>query len=156
MFENQINYVITNRVSRVVQQEKILRLPENETYEGSQNMNARINESEFRFMDIVWDAEPVNSTQLVRLCSEKLGWKKSTTYTVIRNLSEKGVISNENAVVHALVSRNEVQHQESQEFLTKQFRGSIPAFIATLLRDQRLSQEEAKEIQKMIDEATEE
>lgn len=126
------------------------------TCERRTKMNARINESEFRFMDIVWDMEPISSTQLVKVCNEKLGWKKSTTYTVIHNLSEKGIVANENAVVRSLVTRNEVQHQESREFLEKQFRGNIPAFIAALLRDRRLTQEEARDIQQMIDEATEE
>ena len=74
----------------------------------------KIFESEFRFCQILWDHEPVSSTELVRLCRERLGWKKSTTYTVIKRLSERGVVRLENAVVTALVSRRQVQHSESR------------------------------------------
>lgn len=88
-------------------------------------MDYHINESEYRLMDILWDAEPVNSMELVGLCREQLGWKKSTTYTVLRNLGEKQIVRNENAVVQALVSRDEIQRQESRDFLKKKFRGSL-------------------------------
>ena len=118
-------------------------------------MEYHINESEYRFMDILWDAEPIGSMELVKLCAEKLGWKKPTTYTVIRKLSEKGIVSNENATVKALVSRNSVQKQESSEFLDKKFKGSLPAFVAAFLQDKKLTKEEAESIQKMIDEAVE-
>lgn len=119
-------------------------------------MDYHINESEYRFLDILWDEEPINSMELVKCCESKLGWKKPTTYTVIRNLSEKGIVCNENAVVRTLVSRDSIQHQESDEFLRKKFRGSLPAFVAAFLQDKKLTAEEAKEIQRMIDEAVEE
>lgn len=119
-------------------------------------MEYHINESEYRFLDILWDAEPVNSMELVRLCQERLGWKKSTTYTVIRNLSDKQIVRNDAAVVRALVSRDEVQRQESREFLDKKFRGSLPAFIAAFLKEERLTKEEAEDLQKLIDSAVEE
>lgn len=122
---------------------------------GGCTMNYHINESEYRFLDILWDEEPVNSMELVRLCSERLGWKKPTTYTVIRNLSEKGILCNENAIVRTLVSRDQIQKQESNEFLQKKFRGSLPAFIAAFLQDKKLTQEEAEQLQKMIDHAVE-
>lgn len=118
-------------------------------------MENRINESEYRFMDLLWEVEPIPSMQLVKVCNEKLGWKKSTTYTVIRNLSEKNIVSNENTIVRTLVTRDEVQRQESREFVQKKFRGSLPAFIATFLRDEKLSKEEAQSIQKLIDDAVE-
>ena len=82
----------------------------------------KIFESEFRFCQILWDHEPVSSTELVRLCRERLGWKKSTTYTVIKRLSERGVVRLENAVVTALVSRRQVQHSESRELVDRAFR----------------------------------
>ncbi len=119
-------------------------------------MDGHINESEYRFMDILWDEEPISSMELVRLCRERLGWKKSTTYTVIRNLSEKQAVINENAVVRALISKNDVQRQESRDFLEKKFKGSLPAFIAAFLQEETLTKEEAEELQKLIDCAVEE
>lgn len=119
-------------------------------------MDYHINESEYRFMDILWDEEPIHSMELVRLCRERLGWKKSTTYTVIRNLSEKQVVVNDNAVVRALVSRKNIQRKESREFLDRKFNGSLPAFIAAFLQEETLTKEEARELQKLIDRAVEE
>lgn len=119
-------------------------------------MEYHINESEYRFLDILWDTEPIPSMELVKVCLEKLGWKKPTTYTVIRNLSEKGIVCNENAVVRSLVSRDNIQRQESDEFLQKKFKGSLPAFVAAFLQGRKLTQEEAEQIQKMIDDAVEE
>lgn len=118
-------------------------------------MEYHINESEYRFLDILWDVEPINSMELVKHCEEKLGWKKPTTYTVIRNLSEKGIVCNENAVVRTLVSRDCIRRQESNDFLNKKFRGSLPAFLAAFLQERKLTPEEAQKIQKMIDDAVE-
>ena len=86
----------------------------------------KIFESEYHFCEILWDHEPVSSGELVRLCSEKLQWKKSTTYTVIRRLSERGVLKSENAVVTSLVSKEEVQSKESAEVVERTFSGSLP------------------------------
>ncbi len=119
-------------------------------------MDYHINESEYRFMDILWDAEPVKSTELVKICNEKLGWKKPTTFTVIRNLSEKEIVKNEQSIVTSLVSREEIQKQESNDFLEKKFKGSLPAFVATFLQDRTLTKKEAEDIQKLINEAMEE
>lgn len=110
-------------------------------------------ESEYRFMDIVWDHEPVNSTELARLCFAELGWKKSTCYTVLKKLAERGFIKNEQATVTALVAREEVQKYESEAVVKKNFNGSLPAFLTAFLKDRNLTQEEAEEIQKMIKEA---
>lgn len=118
-------------------------------------MKYHLNESEYRFMNIVWDVEPINSMELVKVCAEKLGWKKSTTYTVIRKLCEKQIISNENAIVKALVSRDNIQKQETTDFLEKKFQGSLPAFIATFLQDKKLTRKEAEYLQKLIDNAVE-
>jgi len=118
-------------------------------------MKYHINESEYRFMCIVWDVEPINSMELVKLCADRLGWKKSTTYTVIRNLCDKQILSNKNATVKALVSRKSIQKQESDEFLKKKFHGSLPAFIAAFLEDKKLTRKEAEYLQKLIDDAVE-
>lgn len=111
----------------------------------------RIFESEYRFCEILWENEPVNSTELVRLCAQRLGWKKPTTYTVIRRLAQRGILKTENAVVTSLVSREEVREAESREFLEKNFGGSLPGFIAAFARRQALTPEEAAEIRRMID-----
>ena len=111
----------------------------------------KVFESEYRFCLILWENEPVGSTQLVRLCREKLGWTKATTYTVIRRLAERGVLKNENAVVSSLVSKDEVQAAEINELVEKTFGGSLPAFIASFTKHNALSPNEAAQIQNMID-----
>ena len=111
----------------------------------------KIFESEYRFCLILWEHEPIKSSELVRLCSEQLGWKPTTTYTVIKRLSERGVLKNENTVVTALVTNDEVQAAEIDELMEKKFEGSLPAFIAAFTKHQRLSQRDVDEIQRMID-----
>lgn len=111
----------------------------------------KIFESEYRFCEILWENEPVSSGQLVQLCREKLEWKKSTTYTVIRRLAGRGVLKSENAVVTSLVSKEEVQSRESAEVVERTFSGSLPGFIAAFTRKKPLTPEEADEIQKIID-----
>lgn len=111
----------------------------------------KIFESEYRFCEILWEHEPVTSGELVRLCREKLEWKKSTTYTVIRRLTERGVLKSEHAIVTSLVSKEEVQPQESAEVVERTFSGSLPGFIAAFTRKKPLTSDEANEIQKIID-----
>ena len=111
----------------------------------------KIFESEYRFCEILWEHEPVTSSELVRLCNEALEWKKSTTYTVIRRLSERGVVKSEGAVVTSLISREDVQSAESAEVVERTFSGSLPSFIAAFARKKNLSKQEVDEIQKIID-----
>lgn len=111
----------------------------------------KIFESEYRFCLILWENEPINSTKLVALCKEQLGWSKATTYTVIRRLAERGVLKNENAVVTALISKEQVQESELEQMVEKTFEGSIPSFIAAFSRSKRLTDEEINQLQKMID-----
>lgn len=111
----------------------------------------KIFESEYRFCEILWENEPVTSSELVRLCREKLEWKKSTTYTVIRRLSERGVIKSEDAIVTSLVSREDAQSAESTEIVERTFSGLLPSFIAAFTRKKNLSRQEIDEIQKIID-----
>ena len=108
-------------------------------------------ESEYRFCLILWEHEPVKSSELVRLCQEQLGWKPTTTYTVIKRLSERGVVKNENTVVSALVSQEEVQAAQVDEMMEKTFDGSLPAFIAAFSRNRKVSPEEIDQVQAMID-----
>ena len=111
----------------------------------------KIFNSEYRFCLILWEHEPINSTQLAKLCKEQLGWSRPTTYTVIRRLSERGVLKNENTVVSALVTKEEVQAAELDEMVEKTFEGSLPAFIAAFTKHQRISGEELDALQAMID-----
>ena len=111
----------------------------------------KIFESEYRFCEILWENEPVSSSALVKLCSEQLEWKKSTTYTVIRRLSERGVLKSKNAVVTSLVSKEEVLTAESAEVIEKTFAGSLPSFIAAFARKKTLTEQEIDEIREIID-----
>ena len=111
----------------------------------------KIFESEYRFCMIVWENEPVNSTELVKLSKELLGWSKATTYTVIRRLSERGVLKNENAMVSSLVTKEEAQLAEMNELMEKRFGNSLPAFLAAFTKQQNLSEKQIDEIMKIIE-----
>lgn len=111
----------------------------------------KVFESEYRFCLILWEHEPVRSSDLVRLCREQLGWKPTTTYTVIKRLSERGVLKNEDSVVTALVSKEQVQEAEIDELVEKKFGGSLPAFVAAFTRHGRMTEKEIDQVQRMID-----
>ena len=111
----------------------------------------KVFESEYRFCLILWENEPVKSSKLVELCKEQLGWKPTTTYTVIKRLSERGVLKNENTVVTSLVSKDQVQAAELNEMVEKTFEGSLPAFIAAFTKHQKISDTEIDAVQQMID-----
>lgn len=111
----------------------------------------KIFESEYRFCLILWDNEPVSSGKLVELCKEHLGWSKATTYTVIRRLSERGVVKNENTVVTALISKEEAQASRLEEMVEETFEGSMPAFIAAFSKSKKLSRQEVEQLQALID-----
>ncbi len=111
----------------------------------------KVFESEYRFCLILWENEPVGSGELVRLCRERLGWKPTTTYTVIKRLSERGVLKNENSVVTALVSKDQVQAAELDALVERTFEGSLPAFVAAFTRREDLSEAEVDAVQEMID-----
>lgn len=111
----------------------------------------KIHEGEYRFCLILWEHGPVTAAQLARLCQEQLGWKRTTTYTVIKRLGERGVLKNENGIVTALVSKEEAQSWEIDELVEKKFEGSLPAFITAFTRRQDLSDDELDEVQQMID-----
>lgn len=111
----------------------------------------KIPEGEYRFCLIMWEHEPVTAVELVKLCQEQLGWKRTTTYTVIKRLGEKGVLQNNNGTVTSLISKDEAQAYEIEEFVEKKFEGSLPAFIAAFTKHQKLSAEDIDEVQHMID-----
>lgn len=114
-------------------------------------MTPKVFESEYRFCLILWANEPIKSTDLAKICEKQLGWKKATTYTVIKRLGERGVLKSENAVVTSLVSKEEVQQAQMDELLERTFEGSMPAFIAAFAKHQKLSVEEVQKIKEMID-----
>lgn len=108
-------------------------------------------ESDYRFARIVWENEPLGSGELVKLCLQKLGWKKSTTYTVLKKLCERGIFKNENATVISLIKQDQVQKYESEQFMDRTFSGSLPGFITAFMNDKTLSKQEADELKKLID-----
>lgn len=111
----------------------------------------KVFESEYRFCLILWEHEPIKSSKLVEICKEQLGWKPTTTYTVIKRLSERKVLKNENTVVTSLVTKDEIQAAEINEMVEKTFEGSLPAFIAAFAKHQKLSEKELDAVQQMID-----
>lgn len=110
----------------------------------------RLGESEYRFACIVWEHEPLPSGKLVELCAAQLGWKKSTTYTVLKNLCGKGILCNERSTVRALVPKEQVQRYESAQVVDRAFGGSLPRFVAAFLGQKGISPEEAAEIEAML------
>lgn len=111
----------------------------------------KVFESEYRFCLILWENEPISSKELVKLCGERLGWKPTTTYTVIKRLSERGVLKNENSIVASLVSKDAVQAAEIDELVEKKFEGSLPAFVAAFTKHRKISEKEINAVQEMID-----
>ena len=111
----------------------------------------KIFESEYRFCLILWEHEPLPSAELAKLCRERLGWSRTTTYTVIHRLAERGVVKNENGFVSSLVSKDEAQAAELDELVEKTFEGSLPAFVTAFARKTKLSQNEVDQLRAMID-----
>jgi len=115
----------------------------------------KLYDAEYKFASIIWDNEPVNSTKLVRLCADKLGWKKSTTYTVLKKLCDRGVMQNQEALVTSLIKRRDVQKYEINAVVEKSFAGSLPQFLTAFLGGRKLTEEDAEELKKIIEESVE-
>lgn len=113
--------------------------------------NLKLHDAEFRFVCIVWENEPIQSRRLAELCNQRLGWKRPTTYTVLRKLCERGILKNDNAIVTALAKKEEVRQYESNAVVERTFGGSLPSFITAFLTDKRLSDKEAQKIKNLID-----
>ncbi len=113
----------------------------------------KIHEGEYRFCLILWEHEPVSAGDLARLCANQLGWKRTTTYTIIKRLGERGVLKNENGTVTSLVSKDDAQSFEIDELVEKKFEGSLPAFLAAFTKRQDVSSADLDELQAMIDRA---
>ena len=111
----------------------------------------RLGAVEKRFADIIWQNEPLSSGELVKLCERELAWKKSTTYTVLKKLCEKGIFQNEKGIVTSLISKQELNSRQSEQFVEENFKGSLPAFIAAFTKRKEISQKDMNEIRKMLD-----
>lgn len=114
----------------------------------------RLSDSECRLISVIWEEEPVNSTELVKCCERKFGWKKSTTYTILKKLEQKGAVRNEDAVVVSCVDRQQVIETEGRDLLHRTG-STLPDFFAAFLKDRKLTQEEADRIYQMIQDAQE-
>ncbi len=112
----------------------------------------RLGEIETQFADLIWDNEPLSSGELVKLAADKLSWKKSTTYTILRRLCEKGIFQNQDGLVTSLISKEELQSAQSEKFVEDTFAGSLPQFLTAFARRKKLSKQEIDEIQRFIDE----
>ena len=110
----------------------------------------RLCESDFRFMEVIWDSEPLSSSQLVTLCQQRLGWKKSTTYTMLRRLCQQGLFENRDGQVRPLMSREDFLALQSQDFVKETFGGSLPHFFAAFTSRTKLSSEEIESLEQMI------
>ncbi len=111
----------------------------------------RLAETELRFTELVWSREPLTSGELVQHCERELNWKKSTTYTVLRRVCQKGILQNENGMVTSRMTRAEYEAMCSEQFLRDNFDGSLPRFLAAFMSRKKLSQKQIAEIQQMID-----
>ena len=116
----------------------------------------KISDSELKLMELIWKNEPIRSGELVTLAFDRLVWKKSTVYTVIKKLSGKGFIKSEDAVITSLCSREEVLTERSESLISKAYGGSLPMFLTAFLQKEQITKAEAEELKKLIDEHTEE
>jgi len=107
---------------------------------------------ESRFANMIWEREPIPSGELVKLCAEQLQWKKSTTYTVLRKLCDRGIFQNQEGTVTSLISRQDFHARQSEQIVNETFDGSLPAFVAAFTRRQALSDQDIAELQRLIDE----
>ncbi len=110
---------------------------------------------EGKFCDLVWANAPVTTAQLVKLCEKELYWKRTTTYTVLKHMINRGLFENDNKTVRVLITRDEFYADQSREYVSEQFEGSLPKFIAAFTSKSKLSREEAEELKRMIDNASE-
>ena len=122
------------------------------TLEVSSMKNFRLGKQETRFADLIWDNAPINSTELVRLAAKVMKWKKSTTYTMLRRLCERGIFKNEDAMVSAILTRDEFYGRQSKEYVENTFGGSLPKFITSFIGDKGLSAKQADELIRLINE----
>lgn len=111
----------------------------------------KIHEGEYRFCLIMWEHQPIKAVELAKLCQEKLDWKRTTTYTIIKRLGDRGVLKLENGIVTALISREEAEAAEIDTFVESKFGGSLPAFVAAFTKRKDVTEKDLDEMQRMID-----
>ncbi len=111
----------------------------------------KVFESEYRFCLILWEKEPMSAADLARVCKDRLQWSRTTTYTVIKRLGDRGILENKNSIVRSLVTKDEVQLSDLDELMEKRFEGSLPAFIAAFAKRQNLTEKEIEEIKNIIE-----
>ena len=114
-------------------------------------MIEKMTETEFEVADIIWQQEPILSTKLVAICIEKFNWKKSTAYTILKRIENKGIIVNENGVIKSLIKKDEWETYESEKFINETFSGSLPKFLTAFSRGSRLTKKEIEELKKLIE-----
>jgi len=114
-------------------------------------IDTRMGEVESRFADIIWEKAPIGSGALAQLAEKELGWKKSTTYTILKRFCQKGIFQNENGVVTALVTKEEFRALQSEKIVEESFGGSLPAFVAAFGTRKKLSEEELTQLQSLVD-----
>lgn len=114
--------------------------------------DTRLGAVESQFADIIWKNAPLSSRDLVKLCQQQLEWKKSTTYTVLKKLCDRGIFQNEDGIVTPLVTRQEFHARQSQRFVEETFHGSLPAFISAFASGKTLSPQDVSDIRRMLDE----
>ena len=113
--------------------------------------NLRMGAVETRFAELIWDNEPMGSGELVKLCAQELNWKKSTTYTVLKKLCDRGIFANEDGVVRSLYNKEQFYAAQSRQYVEDTFQGSLPAFMAAFSAGHKLSEKELKEVQALLD-----
>ena len=115
----------------------------------------RLCESDYRLLSVIWDTEPINSMELSRICEDRIGWKKSTTFTLLRKLCDKGLVENVRAVVKSVTPKEQVMAREADLFIKNNFNGRFGLFLKVFLEDKTLTAEKAEEFKKLIDEHVE-
>lgn len=111
----------------------------------------KLGEMETAFAEIIWNNAPVTSGELVKICEKELEWKKSTTYTMLKRLCQRGIFENENGTVKILITRDEFKAAQSEEFISETFGGSLPMFLTAFTKHNKLSAKEIEEIKNLID-----
>ena len=121
------------------------------TAKAGDSMDYQLGTVEARFADLIWENEPLSSGELVKLSEQELGWKKSTTYTVLKKFCDRGIVRNEGSIVTAILKKDEFLAEQGQEFLDNSYQGSLPSFLAAFTAQKKLKPEEIDELQRLID-----
>ncbi len=116
----------------------------------------QLGDADAKFADIIWDKEPIASGELVKVCEREMGWKKSTVYTVLRKLCQRGIFDNTDSIVTSKISREEFMQRQSTEFVEDAFAGSLPGFLTAFMGGRKLSRKQAEELKQLIEQYEEE